>query len=637
MNPLPAAAIPPPLVALHGNAFNPDTGAIAEYPTLSTCSDGHLWRAANIKEIRRLLATKTIAFIPRDRQPRHKRATYLRVVCAYRPEKDDPHRVRWTVGGNLIDYPHDASTKTADLTTVKLLINSVLSTPGARFITGDLKDFYLGTPMPDPEYMRIHTRMIPDELLDELELRPLIQNDHVLVEINKGMYGLPQAGRLANDFLVALLAPAGYEPMPLTAGLWRHKSRPIVFSLVVDDFGIKFVNQCDVDHLLSALRQHYECKVDGDGSQYCGLHLTWDYTARTCDVSLPGYVDRALQRFTHPVPSRPEDAPHQWHRPDYGAKIHFATADDTSPALPPTDKKLIQEVIGIFLFYARAVDLTMLPALGSLAAQQSAPTKKTFQALTQFLNYAASHPDAVIRFRASDMLLTVESDCSYLSEPKARSRWAGFHFLGERNTTTLVSRPNGPVHVPCQILKEVVSSAAEGELAAVFHNAKESCPIRICLEELGHPQPPTPIITDNTTAAGIANDTVKQKRSKAIDMRFYWIRDRIRQKQFTVFWRKGTLNRADYMTKHHPAKHHRAIRSAYLYDPRSRSQNYFEILQAEEIENDPTDSPTADSTALLALAKHAAEPHGEGVLIPSAHAGPRQPAWTSATPLISIP
>ena len=166
----------------------------------------------------------------------------------------------------------------------------------------------------------------------------------------------------------------------------------------------------------------------------------------------------------------------------------------------------------------------MLPALGSLASQQAAPTKRTIAALTQFLNYAATHPDAVIRYRASAMQLTVESDCSYLSEPKARSRWAGFHFLGETNTESLITKPNGPIHIPCQIMKEIVSSAAEGELAAVFHNAKEACPIRTCLDELGHKQPPTPIVTDNTTAAGIANDTVKQQRCKAIDMRFYWIR-----------------------------------------------------------------------------------------------------------------
>jgi hypothetical protein len=124
-------------------------------------------------------------------------------------------------------------------------------------------------------------------------------------------------------------------------------------------------------------------------------------------------------------------------------------------------------------------------------------------------------------------------------------------------------------------MREVLSSAAEAELGALFHNGKEACPLRIALEEMGHPQPATPMATDNNTASGIATDTVKQKRSKAIDMRFYWIRDRVRQGQFQIYWSKGKTNRADYFSKHHPASHHQAIRSTYLYSPTNPSRNYF--------------------------------------------------------------
>jgi hypothetical protein len=135
-------------------------------------------------------------------------------------------------------------------------------------------------------------------------------------------------------------------------------------------------------------------------------------------------------------------------------------------------------------------------------------------------------------------------------------------------------------------MREVMSSAAEAELGSLFLNAKNACPIRVTLDELGHPQPPTPMQTDNTTAIGIANDTVKQRRSKAIDMRFYWIRNRVRQGQFHIYWRPGRHNKADYFTKHHPAHHHRAVRSSYLYDPvASRSRNYFECLQDQESES----------------------------------------------------
>jgi hypothetical protein len=113
-------------------------------------------------------------------------------------------------------------------------------------------------------------------------------------------------------------------------------------------------------------------------------------------------------------------------------------------------------------------------------------------------------------------------------------------------------------------MKVVVSSAAEAELGALFHNGKEAAWLRTTLTDMGHPQPPTPIQTDNACAAGIANDTVKQRRSKAVDMRFYWIRDRVAQKQFVVHWRKGADNLADYFTKHHSPAHHRLMRSRYL-------------------------------------------------------------------------
>ena len=134
-------------------------------------------------------------------------------------------------------------------------------------------------------------------------------------------------------------------------------------------------------------------------------------------------------------------------------------------------------------------------------------------------------------------------------------------------------------------MREVLSSAAEAELGALFHNGKSAAPMRATLEELGHKQPPTPLQTDNITAIGIASDNIKQKRSKAMDMRFYWIRDRVRQGQFQIYWKPGRANRADYFTKHHPASHHRIMQNSYLHKPGNPNRNYFECLS----DNDTTD------------------------------------------------
>jgi len=132
---------------------------------------------------------------------------------------------------------------------------------------------------------------------------------------------------------------------------------------------------------------------------------------------------------------------------------------------------------------------------------------------------------------------------------------------------------NGPIHVLCQIMRQVVSSAAEAKLGALFLNAQNLCPIRTALAELGHPQPATPLQMDNNTASGIINDTVKQKCSKAVDMHFYWLCDRKRQGQFHIFWRPGATNRADYFSKHHPASHHQAVCPTYLHTPPSASNH----------------------------------------------------------------
>jgi hypothetical protein len=582
--------------ALHGNAFNPDTGQIAEYRELSQCSDGKHWQEGCADEFGRLCqgrgtkmptGTNTMFFIPKHQIPKHKKPTYLRIVAAYRPEKAAPHRVRFTCGGDKIEYVGDVSTKTADLTTVKCHLNDVVSTPNAKYMTADLSNFYLETPMDEYEYMRIPLWVIPEAIMIQYKLEALVTNGFVYVEIRKGMYGLPQSGRLANDRLIKFLAPHGYTPVPITPGLWKHNERPLTFTLVVDDFGVKYTSRDDADHLMTTLQQLYSVSIDWTGTKYCGIQLEWDYIRRTVDLSMPGYVARALQRFQHPNPSRPQHAPHMWQKPNYGAKTQYATPDDNTPFLDVKDTKRVQEVLGTFLYYARAVDSTMLVAIGEIATQQAKGTQATMQAVTHLLNYAATHPVATIRYVASDMCLHVDSDASYLSVSKARSRIAGFHYLSSRPrdpnkapaSTDPMPPSNGAVLTPCHIMRAVVSSAAEAELGGLFYNGKEACPIRITLEELGHPQPPTVIVTDNSTATGIANDSVKQKRSKAIDMRFYWTRDRVRQGQFHVVWRPGKLNKADYFTKHHPASHHQQIRSAYLHNPKDRAKNYFEVLQ----------------------------------------------------------
>jgi len=145
------------------------------------------------------------------------------------------------VGGNLIDYPWEVATPTSNLTTAKLLFNSVISTPGAVFVVMDVKNFYLNTPMKQPEFMQLQINLIPEEIVEKYNLKEKVDDKGwVYVRIELGMYGLPQAGRLANKLLEKRLNLKGYYHCQYTPGLWHHVWCPITFSLMVDNFVAKY-------------------------------------------------------------------------------------------------------------------------------------------------------------------------------------------------------------------------------------------------------------------------------------------------------------------------------------------------------------------------------------------------------------
>jgi hypothetical protein len=169
--------------------------------------------------IRNIPSTDTCFFICKVQVPKHKCATYGRIVCNVWPQKDEIYHTRLTVGGNLIDLPGNKSTPTADLLTAKLLINSTISTPGPVFLGVNLANFYLNTPMPDPEYMHLHLDIIPEEIIAKYSLHNLVNEEGwVYVKIQKGMYVLPQAGILANQLLKKAPLRQGILPVPTHSG-----------------------------------------------------------------------------------------------------------------------------------------------------------------------------------------------------------------------------------------------------------------------------------------------------------------------------------------------------------------------------------------------------------------------------------
>ena len=187
--------------------------------------------------------------------------------------------------------------------------------------------------------------------------------------------------------------------------MWKHNTKPIWFSLVVDDFGVKYINKENADRLIQALQKLYTISIDWNGSLFYGITIDWDYTANTCDISMPKYLQTALLKSQHPAPKRPQHAPHSWTKPTYGAHVQYVQEDDSSPLLPAKTINLVQQIVGTILYYSIEVDPTMLTPLGFIAAQQSKGTEKTCADTLWLLNYAATHLNTKIRYTASDMTL----------------------------------------------------------------------------------------------------------------------------------------------------------------------------------------------------------------------------------------
>jgi hypothetical protein len=244
------------------------------------------------------------------------------------------------------------------------------------------------------------------------------------------MYGLRQAGLLSNQLLQTRLTPFGYYPARHTPGLWLHKTRPIAFSLIVDDFAIKYVGKQHADHLREALLQSYELKTDWQEKLYSGMSLKWDNKNRTCDIFMPGYVSNVLSKFQDDAPTHPQHTPSNYVTPVYGAKTQYATKDETPP-LTAKQCLTIQKVTRSVLYYARAVDPTALP-LNDIATKQTKSNEETQAATNQLLDYLEIHPDATIRYHASDMIIHIHSDASYLSVSNAHSRLGGLFFCGDK-------------------------------------------------------------------------------------------------------------------------------------------------------------------------------------------------------------
>ena len=305
----------------------------------------------------------------------------------------------------------------------------------------------------------------------------------------------------------------------------------------------------------------YHVKAHPLAHSFLGFNINHDRRLRTLSLSYPGYVDSLLARL-RPDGIKGCATPSIYTPPRFGSITPQTPTVDPEPPASEAQRKELQVAVGYMLYYGRCVDSRILPATCALASEQSAATLGTVKRLNRLLGYLSTHRHGSRVFRASDMLLQVFSDASYLSWPRARSVAGSYHCLGLGGALVsgLPFDPlafiNGPISCHTNVIPVVCSAVQEAEYASLFAAARIADDERRILHNLGYPQPPTLLLCDNECAVGLANKTMVPRLSKSIDMRFHWLQDRIQQRQFRVEHVRGDRNVSDYFTKALPRSKH---------------------------------------------------------------------------------
>ena len=181
---------------------------------------------------------------------------------------------------------------------------------------------------------------------------------------------------------------------------------PKKICLCVEDFGIKYYNKLNAQHLLDTICQTYKYTTDWEGKKYCGLALNWQYSDGYLDISMPDYVKKMHLKLQHQPQVTPKYSPHAHVPINYATKhtLQYASAPDSALFLTPTGTKYIQFFTASHLYYGRAIDHKHLSVLNDISSEQVQPTKNTKQKFQHLMDYVHTYPDAYLRFHASDMI-----------------------------------------------------------------------------------------------------------------------------------------------------------------------------------------------------------------------------------------
>ena len=378
--------------------------------------DPELWLKADEEEWHRLLEN-TLIPIKRNTIPPNESITYYnkqikeKLVTIDNKDYIDA-RVRGTLGGDRSNYEGITSTHTAEYPFIKTLFSAVLHDvkyvdPNTRFVNIDMTDFYLKSPMEEPAYIAVPFKDIPESIINQYNLKQTATNDKAYFKVMMTMYGHPVSGYLSNKHLFKTIEPEGYYEDAKVPCMLKHKTRPTIGVIVVDDIGLKVRSKDDVTHLVNAIEKVWKVKIKWQGNRYVGMDLNWDYNPEdpTLEISCDQIIPDALKRFYPNEILKGADTPgieiKGW---TLGTNNKVTTVEEDIPVAMPEKTKFVQQFTGTLSHASRIVRHNLLPAVNDIASTQSAPNSKTMKQVDRLSNYIARFPKASVIFKATDMI-----------------------------------------------------------------------------------------------------------------------------------------------------------------------------------------------------------------------------------------
>jgi hypothetical protein len=344
--------------------------------------------------------------------------------------------------------------------------------------------------------------------------------------------------------------------------MWRSNRKGeelVCFNLNVDDIDFQGLpNAGHKERLLKVLSADgYEVshtEFDDDVQNYCGYQVVHDSKTNRVMVSMPGYVDEMLELFGM-TDVKIQDHPYRYTQPAFSSKAQSPAAEDESELLNETQITELQKKLGKLQWYCN-ICYEIVTIVSKIASAQSRPTAKVLKDVNHVIAYLAGHRNTALFFHPSDMQLSTESDASFASESKSKSRIGGVFLIGGYG-------PEGqPINSPLGVFSKIADchpdSAAEAEYVACHDVVKKGVTLRMTLEDFGFPQVgASENRCDNDCAVKMTNGLVMDRKTKHIDRRYHWVRHELKKGTFTIKWYKGSSNLADFFTKLLNKENHR--------------------------------------------------------------------------------